>query len=1204
MRLENMDKTVMEGLDWSTTNYDIRELHNKVEIKDQVTGEYKVVDYSPEILELLESDDSFSGLAYSDVGYDINTKGVNKLYYRAIYDGKIKDEETGELVDVNDSQVVAKWDLITSDGGKSWLSNNKLEAEGFLDYAKIFVRSPLNMMWNMADSLVFVGRAGMAAGYGGFNLLSGNNTDVRDNEAYKYLTKKGIQIKGQLASSSKEAMDEGFFGSLEMFLATVSDVAIQVQLAQGLSWAGRRAAKIVGKNLDFKDLAKLQAKYSERTVRSTLTLMATKDSYNESIENGFTTTEASMISAATFLAMWQATRLSSYVYADDFQPKLFRKKIKETVMREELLFLRKIFPKMNDSEKGRAAINVTQNAISKFFGKATGVVQGNQTINATVNEALEEFAEELGQDGVKHVASAYGHVVNGAMEAGKGRFSTFMDDGWLRDASLRYRTSFVAGGIGGAIGVIGHKVDVSDISDANTFTDIITLGGKDQLVASLDRLRADGKLGPTTLSVEYNDKLDVFEPLIKGTNARSLSDMVYDTFMKDIETVDMFMNRGLFGAAKHTASQNTQLKNAVDDNAMRKDYAALMGDMIEFHGKTGISSAVYTELDEMTEARLHERLEGIIQTSIEKKIASNKSEIEALEKNVASDATTTETTEEGDAPSKKKKRFFRITPKKKVVKEAESDKDIISRLEAEIKFSSTVTNEQVSEMLEKYRRVRAIANGTAAEYYYMTNKVINNPILGDKKNRTDEFLSLGNEPVKDILFAARNRAADDEKIHLININIANAVEKKILAFEEVDDSNIKELDEYIIDNGHLLTQDALAHLASFSGTLDFSALQEKFDVNSPNSMFRKDKNGMVDRAHMFEVFKALTNYQNTNKTAFEDANEAIDLVDHGLVDGFFKSMATDIRAVNSSLFFRDEDGRMSVEDGTGPAPMDVLNEIGSPEIVNALKSEPSYKYVLRNIADTASAEGTAMFDPTPIQITTLDVLLRKKGKGNFLTTQKLVDVSLSSVRDMLDRSIPSSDPTDPLLIPKMSTLHMDELIKEIKVQEAVSDFLKEFTPGSVQYQSNLGILADYRKNITNILDFKYDVGESASSTIENHAYKDYSILTDHFVDFMYDQEAMRRISETDESQHTPEDKNALKRTIYNTRLLRGQILTKEKETDKPSTVAVTINEVQLKAFLDKKFNNLQGKKDIERAIAFIEDKDPKLVPLSVLLLEE
>jgi hypothetical protein len=41
--------------------------------------------------------------------------------------------------------------------------------------------------------------------------------------------------------------------------------------------------------------------------------MSVKDSYNEAIENGYTTSEASVITGAMAVAMWKATKYASYI---------------------------------------------------------------------------------------------------------------------------------------------------------------------------------------------------------------------------------------------------------------------------------------------------------------------------------------------------------------------------------------------------------------------------------------------------------------------------------------------------------------------------------------------------------------------------------------------------------------------------------------------------------------------------------------------------------------------------------------------------------------------------------------------------------------------------------------------------------------------------------------------------------------------------
>jgi hypothetical protein len=57
------------------------------------------------------------------------------------------------------------------------------------------------------------------------------------------------------------------------------------------------------------------------------------------------------------------------------------------------------------------------------------------------------------------MASAYGALINNANKSWKRKI--LYDDGYFKDAAERYLTSGVAGAIGGPMGMIGHKVDLS-----------------------------------------------------------------------------------------------------------------------------------------------------------------------------------------------------------------------------------------------------------------------------------------------------------------------------------------------------------------------------------------------------------------------------------------------------------------------------------------------------------------------------------------------------------------------------------------------------------------------------------------------------------------------------------------------------------------------------------------------------------------------
>jgi hypothetical protein len=47
----------------------------------------------------------------------------------------------------------------------------------------------------------------------------------------------------------------------------------------------------------------------------------------------------------------------------------------------------------------------------------------------------------------------------------------------------------------------------------------------------------------------------------------------------------------------------------------------------------------------------------------------------------------------------------------------------------------------------------------------------------------------------------------------------------------------------------------------------------------------------------------------------------------------------------------------------------------------------------------------------------------------------------------------------------------------------------------------LKMLADFRKNVLDIIDFKYQHESNQDTEIEEHSYKDYTVTSDFFTDF-------------------------------------------------------------------------------------------------------
>jgi hypothetical protein len=67
-------------------------------------------------------------------------------------------------------------------------------------------------------------------------------------------------------------------------------------------------------------------------------------------------------------------------------------------------------PKAASEKKARFA-GVYAKVVSNIFGKATKVLPSSHMLYVARQEGFEEMAEELFQDGVKQVASAYGSLI-------------------------------------------------------------------------------------------------------------------------------------------------------------------------------------------------------------------------------------------------------------------------------------------------------------------------------------------------------------------------------------------------------------------------------------------------------------------------------------------------------------------------------------------------------------------------------------------------------------------------------------------------------------------------------------------------------------------------------------------------------------------------------------------------------------------------
>jgi len=1219
MRHTNMAGTLERGTGWSAPTKDYRENFTNIRTKfidENGETQYKIEKYSPEKLEELEEDDSFGGLAYSDAFYNIDpNEGVDGLYYEAIYDGKIQNEATGELMDVRNDQVVSRWDIDTGMGRfDDIFKNNKLEADGVLDYAKLFVKAPMNMAVNMLDTTIQLGRAVTAGGNGLFNLFRDEDLSVDSNQFYKMLTTMGIKTKAHNTSMTREALQDGFFGSPEAFLSTVADVALQVALAGGLGRAGAGLAGIMTKGMAPKVVQQATKRASEVAVRSTLTAMAAKDSYNDALENGFTTTEASLITGGMVAALWKATEYASYIFGE-YEVKILRKNIRSAMKHEQDQFLKTAFKNLTkkvadkttgpDAGKGMKALLHAQSAVDRVFGVVVKGLPPSKWAYAARQEGMEEMTEELFQDGVKHVASAYGALINNARDARKGRYLTIFDEGYFEDAALRYATSFTAGAMGGPMGIaMMGKVDLSPVTATSSLTDILLAGNKSELVSVLDDMRSNGELGPTSLSTEYNIELDAFDPVVAGSDSESLSDMVYKTYLHDINVVDTFINQGRMGDARAMLSTDPGLVEHVNNNnTMRKDLANLMGGMLDFHQKKGISIAIYPELDGLTDLEFAERAPEVVK---EIQLEVDKKAKEILEIQARIDSKKTDAEVESEETTNKKPKTEKKEKGKSVV---EDDDSKLSRLKAEVELSKDVSKEDLIQLLSEYRKVRAIATGAASEFYLNQNEFFDDPILGAMHYREKEYEILGDTPLKDLLFSMRVRTMEDEKLHLLKEQNSSKAELSLLAMKDLDDSSMEGIMEHLNKKGDVLTEKALKHIVKLRDKLDFKEANILFDIKHEDSIFDKDEDGTVNEEDMNSLYREILSSDAHNKTSLEDAGFFAFLEEKGEAKKFFKQLSKGVNKAKvprytieimdeygdpkAPEYIREKEDAVDFIDGMQKRASDELSNTNTERLNGAVNAVGTKVLKFRNNSFEAvfNLSTGNFFTPDSFERRNINSLF-KDSIGGKLQKQTLLETGLSQVSDLTASSGGG-------VYVKNDASKIDAVLEKIKVREAVARVLNKYSTNNAQFQHYLQMLANFRRNTMAIIDFKYDPDAVPNTEIEEHPYKDYTVMSDFFTDFMFDPLLLESAHKTDPNDRTPEMETVLRHQKEALELTNDVY-----QTEDGFTSIGEINYVALENYLNspEMFDNLSGTDNIDAAVTFFRsDRTAFPVPSEVIV---
>jgi len=1234
-RFQNMWGTLQTGDEWSDPRWDERENFKFVrDVKLDADGNPVMTyyDYSPSLLDNIMSMGS-DGLVYGDIWKSQDPRaGVYGVFFDISRDGQVWSDSEQEFVDVRNDQVVSRHDLDTGSAFDGLLKNNGLEADGILDYTKAIVRAPVNLFADTLDTVVQMMRVGTVLSYSAANLFrkDKDKLDVVDSEFYKVMSGIGITLKGLKTSSSREAMTDGVFGSFEAQLDAVFSVAGQIFLARGLGSIGSGAAKLMKGNLTGNALIKAQQAWANKVVRTTLTSLAAKDSYNEALDNGFSERDAALITAATVAALWQATRFAGYI-TGEFDVKQARAGIKQLIVEEQPGFISKAFTKIVEQAEKASSVAIQKGVnsakgkvafswMSEKMGKLFKVLYTNASkpgasrlMYEMQQEALEEMSEEIGQELVKQGASAYGAIVQGAKEAGKGRFMSIFDEGFFPDLAKRVASSGLLGGLGGGMGMIGSKHNITPIS---SIVDIVLQGRQEELFSVLREMKAKGELGPIDLSTQYNEEISTFEPIIQGQDMESLGDMIYKMYELDVEDVETFMKHGLGGVAMLKLQSDDFYKEDISGIAMRKDYIRNSTELFALFKRTGLDVGILTQFDNLTEQELQLEIPKIVK-SVSNQIEEKTTEIEKLKKQVNTKAVAVD--EESTGKKGKKGKLKKEVVEKRYPKDEDSKKERLNILERQLESLKTVTDEDVANMFDLYSKIRSVANGTASEHYLLQKELLDDEAFGGMGSRADKYKHLGDQPFIDLMHKSVFRSLDDEKVHLRKAKKVKQNTSKILAIKEIEtDEDIMHIDRMFAKNKGLISKESLEHVLKLIENSDlFKDFKTKVDPKHKGSIFKEftgvDSAGKkLDTDHMKDLYLELI---------MNDAEGNREFLGDGLytkLKSMYPVSMADIKALEESgefasdFDFINENIEISIESFFSGIDNIVLqdipqldangelgttsNDINSPNVKLLAALTRSNNPVAKSILDSISSKDLALsrmsreiataldpkirqyFDPNSFTRGDISVIMRTESKGKF-TKETIFDEGISEVLDLINNTIGN-------IITKKDHKQIDDIILQIDLRDKMADvFRKFYGPGIQDYGK---MLSSFRKNVLGIIDREYDEDEVPDTLEEVHAYKDKTALSDFFVDFIYDPVRMQKALLAEEEGVTTDNDDAIVEKLSKVKRTLDAIVEVDDGKGNDVEIQVKIDEELLKVDMFDRFGSFEDMKDLRDMIEMLE----------------
>lgn len=358
---------------------------------------------------------------------------------------------------------------------------------------------------------------------------------------------KSAQINAQIEyqNRAQKAIEDAFSGKLPIDKMASYIGTDDVMKVGELLKTGKWAETAFGKAAINKYIPAAQ-KIAESRMRTGqdlsliyMAMVSNTDVYESVLQKGGTPFEAASIALGSMIGMFSVDKylgLGEMFFNDEPARRAIRDAARKNA--EELMSTAGFRQAQTETKKGivglvQRGIDAGKRAVNDYHSAIKDRTLG--FVGKSLGEGLEEVSEELVADLSKTLGELSGKL---------GYFSQ-TDYGAWENALDRYMMSFLGGAAGGGLFYGVDAIQNRNKQTQEFQTDLVYLlrqGKKDEILAEINRLKKEGKLGSKTLSYKTakSGTENVF--LTAETEQDSQSQYIYDTLVKTINQLDFILN--------------------------------------------------------------------------------------------------------------------------------------------------------------------------------------------------------------------------------------------------------------------------------------------------------------------------------------------------------------------------------------------------------------------------------------------------------------------------------------------------------------------------------------------------------------------------------------------------------------------------------------------------------------------------------------